>query len=247
MLIQLILACILCLFKIAIDNVTMMPSISRSLQALKRQHRLFDYELVIIKFEAHTSKYRIQPSQRVGHLTGIIHMSFQDSKPSWILGEWVNSISACALVHSVSEIITVHISHIQRNTKGKFDRAVWYVIIFLCVQFWIRLAAVSNRSKKVRTVASPAVRSMNKSRDTWNFAQNKPEYAVCVIFTTRSYYKTLGLILCYQIWQIRHNVNRLDDGHCDITCHRTASAMVTTHENSVMMWSFKGPKLFCVL
>ena len=27
----------------------------------------------------------------------------------------------------------------------------------------------------------------------------------------------------------------------------TADAMVTTHENSVMMWSFKGPKLFCVL
>ena len=27
----------------------------------------------------------------------------------------------------------------------------------------------------------------------------------------------------------------------------TTGAMVTTHENSVMLWSFKGPKLPCVL
>ena len=49
---------------------------------------------------------------------------------------------------------------------GKFDWGVRYVIIFLFVQFLIRLAAVSNRGKKVRTVASPAVSSVNKSRDT---------------------------------------------------------------------------------
>ena len=52
---------------------------------------------------------------------------------------------------------------------------------------------------------------------------------------------------------MRHNFNRLDDGHCDVTGHPkisvlgTAGAMLTTYENSVMMWSFKGPKLFCVL
>ena len=40
------------------------------------------------------------------------------------------------------------------------------------------------------------VRSVNESRDTRNCVQNKPEYAICVIFTTRSYYKALGLILC---------------------------------------------------
>ena len=40
---------------------------------------------------------------------------------------------------------------------------------------------------------------------------------------------------------------------CEFTVHRkmsalsTAGAMVTTHDNSVMMWSFKGPKLFSVL
>ena len=39
---------------------------------------------------------------------------------------------------------------------------------------------------------------------------------------------------------------------CYITGHRkmsvlgTASAMLTTQENSVMMWSLKGPKMFCV-
>ena len=40
---------------------------------------------------------------------------------------------------------------------------------------------------------------------------------------------------------------------CEVTVHRkmsalgTAGAMVTTHENSVMMWPFKGTKLFSVL
>ena len=82
---------------------------------------------------------------------------------------------------------------------GKFDWVVRYVIIFLYVQFWIRLAAVSKRGEKVRTMAFPAVRSVNKSRDTRNCVQNKPGYAICVIFTSRSYYEALGLILCYLI------------------------------------------------
>ena len=136
---------------------------------------------------------------------------------------------------------------------GKFHWEVWCVIIFLCVQFWIRLAAASYRGKKVRTVASPVVRSVNKSRDRRNYFQNEPEYASCVIFTTRLYYKALELILSYLIWQIRHNCRCLKDGHCDVTGHRKmsvlgrAGAMVTTLGNSVMVWSFKGPKLFCGL
>ena len=73
-----------------------------------------------------------------------------------------------------------------------------YVIIFLYVQFWIRLAAVNYCGKKVRIVVSPAVRSINKSHDTRNCVQNEPEHAVCVIFTTLLYYKALGLI--YVIW-----------------------------------------------
>ena len=136
---------------------------------------------------------------------------------------------------------------------GKFDWGFWCVIIFRYVQFWIRLAAVSYRGKKVRSVASPAVRSVKKSRDTRNCVQNEPEYAICVIFTIILYYKALGLILCDLVWQIRHNYKRLDDGHCDVTGHRKMSVlgavgtMVTTHENFVMMRSFKEPKLFCDL
>ena len=85
------------------------------------------------------------------------------------------------------------------ETVGKFDWGVWFVIVFLYVQFWIWLAAVSKRGKKVRTVAFPVVRSVNKSHDTRNGVQKKQKYAICVIFTTRSYYKALGLILCYLI------------------------------------------------
>ena len=135
---------------------------------------------------------------------------------------------------------------------GKFDWGFWYVIIFLYVQFWIRLAAVSYRGMKVRTVASPVVRSVNKSRVTRTCVQNEPECAICVIFNTLSYYKAIELILCALLWQIRHNYT-LDDGHCDVTGCRKMSVlgavgtMVTTHENFVMIWSFKGPKLFCVL
>ena len=60
-------------------------------------------------------------------------------------------------------------------------------------------------------------------------------------------------MLCALIWQIRHNYNDLDDGQCDVTGRRkmsalgTAGAMVTTYEISVMMWSFKEPKLFSIL
>ena len=66
---------------------------------------------------------------------------------------------------------------------------------FLYVQFWIRLAAESYRGKEVRTVASFAVRSVNKSRDTQHCVQNEAKYA-SDLFMTRSYYKDLGIILC---------------------------------------------------
>ena len=39
---------------------------------------------------------------------------------------------------------------------GQVRLGVRYVIVFLYVQFWIRLAAVSYRDEKVRTVVSPA-------------------------------------------------------------------------------------------
>ena len=79
---------------------------------------------------------------------------------------------------------------------GQVRLGVRYVIIFLYVQFWIRLGTVSYRGKKVRTVDSSAVRSVNKSRDTQNCVQNEPKYAICVFVATRLYYKALGIILC---------------------------------------------------
>ena len=54
-------------------------------------------------------------------------------------------------------------------------------------QFWIRLAAVSYRGKKVQTVVSPVVRSVNKSHDIRNCVQSEPEYAICVHFGTHLY------------------------------------------------------------
>ena len=96
---------------------------------------------------------------------------------------------------------------------GKFDWGVRYVIIFLYVQFWIRLATVSYRGKKVRTVDSSAVRSVNKPRDTRNCVQNEPKYAIRVLFATHLYYKALRIISCALIQEIRHNCNRLDDAN----------------------------------
>ena len=108
---------------------------------------------------------------------------------------------------------------------GRFDWGLWYVIIFLYIQFGIRLAAVSYRGKKFRTVASPVVRSVNKSRDTRNGVQNEPEHAICIIFTTLLYHKALQLILCDLVWQISHNHKHLDDGHCDVTGHHKMSVL----------------------
>ena len=126
--------------------------------------------------------------------------------------------------------------HYQNNmTLGKFDWGVRSVIIFQYVQFWIRLAAVSYRGKKVRTMVSPVVRSVNKSLDTRNCVQNEPDYAICVIFVTRVYYKALGTLLCTLIWQIRHNYNSDVTGHRKMSALGTVGAMVTTHEISVMM------------
>ena len=52
---------------------------------------------------------------------------------------------------------------------------------------------------------------------------------------------------------MRNDYTRLDDGHSNFTGHRKMSVlgavgtMVTTRENFVMMWLFKGTKLFCFL
>ena len=94
-----------------------------------------------------------------------------------------------SLIDVISEPLQCCMKHWASSTGG--------LVRNYYAQFWIRRAAVSKRGNKVRTVAFPAVRSINKSRDTCNCVQNKPKYAICVIFTTRSCYKALGLILCY--------------------------------------------------
>ena len=109
--------------------------------------------------------------------------------------------------HIAGAAVKLHGLHWMRGrhlgwhvVMGKFDWGVRYVIIFLYVQFWIRLGTVSYRGKKVRTVDSPAVRSVNKSRDTRNCVQNEPKYAICVLVATCLYYKALRIILCALIY-----------------------------------------------
>ena len=136
---------------------------------------------------------------------------------------------------------------------GKFDWGIRSVIIFQYVQFGIRLAAVSYRGKKVRTVVSPAVRSVNKSLDTRTLRPKRTRLCDLCHFRHPCILQSPRNIFCALIWQFRHNYNRLDDYNSDVTSHRkmsalgTAGAMVTTHEIYVMMWSFKWSKLFSVL
>ena len=135
--------------------------------------------------------------------------------------------------------------YMRDELLGKFDWGVWYVIIFLYVQCWIRLTAVSYRNKKVRTLASPVVRSVKKSCDTPNCVRNEPEYAICVLFTTRLYYKALEINLCDLMWQIRRNWWPL---WLQVTarCQRWARPVAwgQSIKNSIMMCSCKGPRLF---
>ena len=120
----------------------------------------------------------------------------------------IGLLTSCCSTNIWADIIfTIYYS------LDKFDWGVRCVIIFLYVQLWIRLGTISYRDKKVRTVDSHAVRSVNKSRDTRNCVQNEPQYAICVLVATRLYYKALGIILCALIQQIRHNYNRLDNAN----------------------------------
>ena len=129
---------------------------------------------------------------------------------------------------------------------------VRHVIIFLYVQFWIRLGTLSYCGKKVRTVDSPAVRSVNKPRDT----KLRPKRAkVCDLCPLRHSFM-LQILSNYFVCPDIANTPQLQSSwrcQCEVTVHHKmsalsmAGAMVTTHENSVMMWSFKGTKLFSVL
>ena len=133
------------------------------------------------------------------------------------------------------------------TSMGKFDWGISFVIIFLWVQFCVRLAVASYRVKKVRTVASPVVRWANKSRDTHNCMRNEPQYAICVVFTTRLYYKVrkvdfLGSDLQLQSYS-------LDGGHCDRAGHRKVTVLGMAGDQGDNPWKFlnrvtvKGTKI----
>ena len=105
------------------------------------------------------------------------------------------------------------------------------VVIVLWVQFWIPLAAVSYRSIKVHTMASPAVWWVNKSRDRQSCIRNEPQYAICVIFSTHHITKPCKLILCHLTWQMTWNYHRVDSGHCDKTGHLTMAVLAITSDH----------------
>ena len=62
--------------------------------------------------------------------------------------------------------LQTRVSEVCASLNGHVRLGVRYIIIFFYVQIWIRLPVVSYRGKKVRPVASPTVRSVNKSHDT---------------------------------------------------------------------------------
>ena len=112
---------------------------------------------------------------------------------------------------------------------GQVRLGARYVIVFLYVQFWIRLGTVSYRGKKVRIVDSPAVRSVNKSRDTRNCVQNepnmrsvpssplvyitKPEELFCVLWYSK--YAAITIVLAMPMWSYSspHDVSA-EHGSC---------------------------------
>ena len=99
------------------------------------------------------------------------------STPCWYLDSPV-----CALEYVAAQ-------EYWAGSTGGLVRSYFFVSTF----FFIRLAAVSYHSKKVRTVASPTVRSVNKSRGTQNCIRYEPQYAICLVFTIRLYYKALKI------------------------------------------------------
>ena len=144
---------------------------------------------------------------------------------------------------------------VAQTWSVKFNRrvrlGVWYVIIFLWIQFWIRLAAVSYRCKKVRTLASPVVRWVNKTRDAQNCIRNGPQYVICVV-TTRLNGKVLKFWnwICVS-WHGKKPVIIIVLAVAPMTGHVTTRwqyrAMVTTHESPFIVSSFKALTLYCVL
>ena len=126
-------------------------------------------------FQIKVVQYVRQVFLRMFHVLGILKYS-----------QWPSHQRACYWQHEMyillfSFLVNVTQLRVIIMKKGRGDWGVWYLFIFLYVQFWIRLAAVCYHGEKVRNVASPAMRSVNRSRDTRHCVQNEPECVFCVI------------------------------------------------------------------
>ena len=117
---------------------------------------------------------------------------------SWqhLVRGWLHRSIIFSVPTIFGEGVTISWCYIFTPGNGQVRLGVQYVTIFLYIKFWIRLGTVSYRGKKVQTVDSSAVRSVDKSRNTRNCVQKEPKYAICVHIATRLYYKALGIILC---------------------------------------------------
>ena len=128
----------------------------------------------------------------------------------------------------------------QASSMGKFNWGVCYVIIFLQVQFWIRLAAVSYHGMEVHTMASPTVKSVDKSHDP-KIASKTSHSMRPVSFSSLVYItKPRKLIPCDLLWQITRNYNRLDGGHGCGTGHRMMAVLGMAGDYGDNPWTFRN-------
>ena len=113
------------------------------------------------------------------------------------------------------------------DVNGQVRLGVCSAIISVWVRFWIRLTAVCYRDKRGRAVGAPAVRLVNKSRDTHKKCiRKKPQYVICVVLPLVYITKPCKLILWDLTRQITCNYIRIGGGHCD----RTGGRFKNTYE-----------------
>ena len=80
-----------------------------------------------------------------------------------------------------------------RTQRASSNGWFLYVIIFLKVQFYIRLTVVGYRGKKISTKAAPMLRSLNNSLYTQNCIRNEPQHAMGIVSLGRLYHKAVKI------------------------------------------------------
>ena len=151
---------------------------------------------------------------------------------------------------SYSHLFYSHISGTSTDWDlGQVRLGVLYIIIcWYDLKFdWLQLVTVV---RKLVPCPLSVMVSVTKSRDTQNCIQmissmRSGSFSPSIYIT-----KPRTLIIYDLLWQITYNYNRLDDDHCDGPGHRKmavldiAGDLETTHENSWMVCSLKGPTFF---